>query len=123
MFLTISNPEEYTDNRFGDIIVKLMGSSDDLICKYENYLFAIRRYSNASYELSFCEIIREDSDQSFKVKIIDENIEVDTYKNIGYKIMRSIRDIIPSLKDKRFPVEKLQFKPIYDASHAIYTED
>ena len=107
MFLTIRNPEEYTDNRFGDIIERLIGSTHDLLCRYENYLFGIYSSNNSSYKLIFCEIIREDSDQSFKVKIIDESIEVDTYKDIGYKIMRSIRDATPSLKDKEFPVEKL----------------
>lgn len=122
MYLSISDPEEYTDNKFGVVLQSLMEKTEDAIVIYEDYLFVVRNDTMDTFSIDFLKIIKRDYDGDFKVEIIKENIKVETYKNIGYLIMKLIREKEKHLEEIDFPVEKFKFKGIINSYKYIYTE-
>lgn len=122
MYLSISDPEEYTDNKFGVVLQKLMEKTEDAIVIYENYLFIVKIDTMDTFSIDFLKIIKRDYDGDFKVEIIKENVKAESYKHIAYRIMQLIREKEKHLKDVDFQVEKFKFKGLIDSNKYIYTE-
>ncbi|PSV00359.1 hypothetical protein [Photobacterium kishitanii] len=131
MFLSISDAEYYSDNRYGAFLESMCSAAgNDCILVFRGHVCCIRydgiHEGKGEYSLIlFKTIDRCDHADIITVRKEDGLDEkVSCYKYLGYRLMEIFRKLYPELNDRDFPVSELKmwFEIDY-TSHVIEEDD
>lgn len=113
MYINISNPDEYTDNVFGEMIMINLSSSwyDSAIVLFKEHAFVIvkSKKNPDSYDI-ISSSYKYDIEDNYIVLNRSEKVlnTVETYKNIGYKIISICREIYSEYQGFSFPINEFR---------------